>query len=81
MTRMTREIAKKIEDEWLIYATIFTLCCSGSMYSVESIIAIVCLVIGDFKLREHKKIEEETDNMLKENKILSKILSIIKKED
>ena len=73
--------AKKIEDEWLIYATIFTLCCSGSMYSVESIIAIVCLVIGDFKLREHKKIEEETDNILKENKILSKILSIIKKED
>lgn len=71
---------KKIEDEWLIYATIFTLCCSGSMYSVESIIAIVCLVIGDFKLREHKKIEQ-TDNMLKENKILSKILAIIKKDD
>ncbi len=71
---------KKIEDEWLIYATIFTLCCSGSMYSVESIIAIVCLVIGDFKLREHKKVEE-TDNMLKENKILSKIIAIIKKDD
>ncbi len=71
---------KKIEDEWLIYATIFTLCCSGSMYSVESIIAIVCLVIGDFTLREHKKVEE-TDNMLKENKILSKIIAIIKKDD
>ena len=71
---------KKIEDEWLIYATIFTLCFSGSMYSVESIIAIVCLVIGDFTLREHKKVEE-TDNMLKENKILSKIIAIIKKDD
>ena len=75
--------SKNIEDEWLIYATIFTLCCSGSLYSVESIIAMVCLVIGDFKLREHIKIDEETSkekvkNKLLKNNIISNILEVIK---
>lgn len=36
---------KNIDNDWLVYATIFTLCCFGSMYSVESIIILVCLVL------------------------------------
>ncbi len=51
--------AKKLDDEWLVYATLFTLCCFGSMYSVESIIIMVCLVIISLEYKNKLKSREE----------------------
>lgn len=58
---------KKINDEWIVYATVFTICCSGSLYNVESIIALVCVVIANsvyinnLKFREMKQKKEKRE--------------------
>lgn len=39
----------KIQNEWIVYASIFTLCCFGTMYYVESIISLVVLIVGFVK--------------------------------
>lgn len=46
----------KVENEWIVYASIFTISCFGTMYSVESIIALICIVVN---WCEHKNISED----------------------
>lgn len=46
----------KVENEWIVYASIFTISCFGTMYSVESIIALICIVVN---WCEHKNMSED----------------------
>ncbi len=51
---------KGMTDNWIAYASIFTLCCFGSMYCVESITALLVIILGSQEkeiLEESKKIE------------------------
>ncbi len=54
--------AKNIDNEWLVYAAIFTLCCFGTLYSVESIIILVCLVVISTEYRVKAKREKYKNN-------------------
>lgn len=37
---------KNVQNEWILYASIFTLTCFGTMFNVESIMALVCLILS-----------------------------------
>lgn len=50
---------KNLENNWLIFAIIYTLCCFGTMFDVESIISLVCIVIAIEIDKEQEKIEGE----------------------
>lgn len=42
----------KIQDEWLAYASIFTISCFGTMFNVESVIALMCVILSFTKLKK-----------------------------
>lgn len=72
---------KNIDDEWLICATIFTLCCFGSMYNVESIMVMVCIVIVYYEhihstKSKKEEYEEEIELNINKNETLVSICSI-----
>ena len=50
---------KNLENNWLILAIIYTLCCFGTMFNVESIISLVCIVIAIEINKEQEEIEGE----------------------
>lgn len=40
----------EIQNEWIVYASIFTLCCFGTMYYIESIISLVVFIVEFIKI-------------------------------
>ena len=59
---------KKLENNWLIFAIIYTLCCFGTMFNIESIICLVFIVISIEMDKKQENIEGEknVDNHLSE---------------
>lgn len=59
---------KKLEDKWLIFAILYTLCCFGTMFNIESIISLVFIVIATEMNKKQENIEGEkyVDNHLSE---------------
>ena len=46
---------KKLNDNWMIYAVIYTICCFGSLYNIETIISLISMVIIATILEKEKK--------------------------
>lgn len=42
---------KNMQNEWIVYASVFTLTCFGTMFNVESLIALVSLILGFTKFK------------------------------
>lgn len=59
---------KKLKNNWLIFAIIYTLCCFGTMFNIESIISLVFIVISTEvdKKQENREGEKYVDNHLPE---------------
>lgn len=53
----------KLENNWLVFSTIYTISCFGTMFNVESIISLVCVVIAIELNQEQEKVEgKKNDN-------------------
>ena len=59
---------RNIENNWSVFSVIFTICCFGSMYNVETIIIMVGIVISTEVCKEKNKLqgeENDIDNLSK----------------
>jgi len=68
----------KLSNNWIVYASVFTLCCFGSVYNVESIISMVCLIVStaycEVKKENKYSKQEKIETIIKGEKMKEDVL-------